>query len=41
MPQGIAIGVDTFGASAPGPQLYEEFGITTKNLVAQAKKLCA
>ena len=37
--QGISIGVDKFGASAPGPALYEEFGITTKNMVAQAKKL--
>ena len=37
--QGISIGVDQFGASAPGPALYEEFGITTKNVVAQAKKL--
>lgn len=26
--KGIAIGVDTFGASAPGPVLYENFGIT-------------
>eukprot|EP00208_Stichococcus_sp_RCC1054_P004615 CAMPEP_0206134590 /NCGR_PEP_ID=MMETSP1473-20131121/96_1 /ASSEMBLY_ACC=CAM_ASM_001109 /TAXON_ID=1461547 /ORGANISM="Stichococcus sp, Strain RCC1054" /LENGTH=734 /DNA_ID=CAMNT_0053526207 /DNA_START=63 /DNA_END=2267 /DNA_ORIENTATION=- len=26
--KGIAIGVDTFGASAPGPVLYEKFGIT-------------
>ena len=38
-PQGIAIGVDTFGASAPGPALYDEFGITTKNMVAKAKSL--
>ena len=31
--------MDTFGASAPGPTLYEEFGITTKNMVAKAKSL--
>lgn len=37
--KGISIGIDTFGASAPGPLLYEKYGITVENLVATAKKL--
>jgi len=32
---GCVIGVDTFGASAPGPELYEYFGLTARN-VSQA-----
>ncbi|MEJ2299478.1 MAG: transketolase C-terminal domain-containing protein, partial [Woeseiaceae bacterium] len=32
---GRVIGVDTFGASAPGPELYEHYGLTAKN-VSQA-----
>ncbi len=36
---GIAIGIDHFGASAPGPKLMEEFGITPKHVVEAAKKL--
>ena len=32
---GIAIGIDTFGASAPAEDLYEHFGITAKNIVEQ------
>ena len=31
--KGISIGVDTFGASGPGPALYEDYGITTKAVV--------
>lgn len=34
---GHAIGVDHFGASAPAPKIYEEFGITTDAVVAAAK----
>lgn len=37
--EGKAIGVDHFGASAPGPTLYKEFGITAENMVATAKSL--
>ena len=37
--EGTCIGVDTFGASGPGPELYEEYGITTKAVVEAAKKL--
>jgi transketolase len=37
----ISIGIESFGASAPGNQVFEKFGITTKNLVEQIEqKLC-
>ncbi|MBA3060813.1 MAG: transketolase, partial [Nitrospirae bacterium] len=36
---GIAIGVDHFGASAPGEILLEKFGFTTENIVEKAKKV--
>ena len=35
------IGMSGFGASAPAPQLYEHFGITTAAIVAAAKELTA
>merc|ERR1711924_574629 len=34
---GVAIGLDRFGASAPGGKLYEEFGFTVDNVVASVK----
>lgn len=34
--QGIFIGMDGFGASAPAPQLYEKFGITSAAIVQEA-----
>ena len=34
---GVAIGLDRFGASAPGGKLYEEFGFTVDNVVAAVK----
>ncbi|MDX1977663.1 MAG: transketolase [Pseudanabaenaceae cyanobacterium bins.68] len=37
--EGLAIGTDTFGASAPGPVVYEKFGFTVDNVVATAKTL--
>jgi len=37
--RGVVLGIDHFGASAPFQQLYEEFGITTKNLVEKALQL--
>jgi transketolase len=40
-PDGIVIGLDHFGASAPGPRLFQEFGITTEHLVQAAKSLVA
>lgn len=37
--QGVFIGIDSFGASAPAPVLYEKFGITLANTIAKAKAL--
>jgi transketolase len=34
-----SIGMTTFGASAPAPQLYKKFGITADNTVEKAHKL--
>ncbi len=36
---GKIIGMETFGASAPGPVLYEKFGFTTAGIVAAAREL--
>jgi transketolase len=36
---GASIGVDTFGASAPGDVIMEKFGFTVANVVAKAKEL--
>jgi transketolase len=36
---GAIIGMETFGASAPGPVLYEKFGITAEKVVEQGKAL--
>ena len=38
---GKIIGMDTFGASAPGTVLYEKFGFTPANIVAAAKEMLA
>jgi transketolase len=38
---GATVGMDGFGASAPGAVLYEKFGITAENVIAQAKALLA
>ncbi len=37
--EGDVIGVDHFGASAPGPVLFEQFGFTIDNVVARARDL--
>ena len=37
---GIFIGMKDFGASAPAPDLFKHFGITTEAVVEAAKKLC-
>jgi transketolase len=37
--QGKIIGMDTFGASAPGPVLYEKFGFTESKIIEAAKSL--
>jgi transketolase len=36
---GAILGIDTFGASAPGEKVMEEYGFTTENVVAKAKSL--
>ncbi|QMV19031.1 transketolase [Granulicella sp. 5B5] len=37
--EGVAIGIDKFGASAPGPIVMEHYGISVSNVVDHAKKL--
>lgn len=37
--EGVSIGIDTFGASAPGGVALEEFGFTVDNVVAKAKAI--
>ncbi|ELS31476.1 MULTISPECIES: transketolase [Pseudanabaena] len=37
--EGAVIGMDTFGASAPGPVVYEKFGFTVDNVVATSRKV--
>ena len=36
---GDVIGIDRFGASAPGPVVLQHFGFTAENVAARAKKL--
>jgi transketolase len=36
---GDVIGLDRFGASAPGPKVMEELGFSAENVAARAKKL--
>jgi transketolase len=36
-PDGGFVGMNSFGASAPAPELYESFGITAANVAAEAK----
>lgn len=38
---GAVIGMTTFGASAPGPKLFEMFGFTVSNVINTAEKLLA
>jgi len=37
--EGKVIGMETFGASAPGPVLYEKFGLTSAGIVAAAREM--
>jgi len=37
--EGAVIGMDGFGASAPGPVLYEKFGITARHVAEAARKV--
>jgi len=36
---GKIIAMESFGASAPGPVLFEKFGFTVENIMAKAKEL--
>jgi len=36
---GVAIGVDRFGESAPGPVIYEKLGLTPRRVFDEAMKL--
>ncbi len=36
---GEAVGLDRFGASAPGEVLFEELGLTTEAVVAAARRV--
>jgi len=38
-PHGAVIGIDRFGESAPGPELFEFFGFTVDNVVAAVKRV--
>jgi len=32
------VGINDFGASAPAPELYQHFGITSENIVKKVKE---
>ncbi len=36
---GVAIGLNRFGVSAPGPVIYEQFGLTARRMADEAKRL--
>ncbi len=36
-PRGIAIGVDRFGSSAPGPEVFSHLGLTVETIVQRAR----
>ena len=38
-PRGRFVGMQSYGASAPGPTLFKHFGITPENVVKQAREL--
>ncbi|MFO7764458.1 MAG: transketolase [Wenzhouxiangellaceae bacterium] len=40
-PRGAVVGIDSFGASAPAPALFEEFGLTVERIVQVAGELGA
>jgi transketolase len=37
--QGAVLGIDRFGASAPGPVVIREYGFTVENVIAKVKEL--
>jgi len=38
---GVVIGIEKFGASAPYERIYQEYGLTARHVVEEAKKLLA
>jgi transketolase len=36
---GDILGIETFGASAPARDLFQQYGLTVDNIVAKAKQL--
>ncbi|MDX1626253.1 MAG: transketolase [Wenzhouxiangellaceae bacterium] len=40
-PRGRVVGIDTFGASAPAPQLFERFGLTADRVAGEVRELVA
>jgi len=38
---GAVVGIDRFGESAPGPELFRHFGFTVENVVAAVKRVLA
>ena len=39
--EGAVVGIDTFGESAPAPELFKHFGFTVENVVAKVKSVLA
>jgi transketolase len=39
--EGAVLSMESFGASAPGPVLFKQYGFTVENVIAQAKALLA
>jgi transketolase len=39
--EGDTIGIDRFGASAPGKKLFQEFGFTSENILSRVRTLMA
>jgi transketolase len=37
--EGVSIGINHYGASAPGKKLFQEYGFTVENVYETAKKL--
>ena len=37
--EGDVLGIDTFGASAPGEKIMEEYGFTVENVVRKVKEM--
>jgi transketolase len=38
-PQGVVIGIQKFGTSAPGSAVMEKFGLTAEHIVQKARAL--